>query len=192
MQKIILSEKTLGLLIGRLKNFFAGEVIEVEHDNTISPKDILRLPVNFGAPDWWIAMVGSHLMLNDTLRVRDGEPRAMIHVSNTESWATFFKEGDEFYFSGNRDIVVRRVNSSCTWDEKGNNIPTLSRFILKCNRHQISDYSRQIKIQQLENSYHVEREWKEDSLSEMMDEIKKDLDGTPDHGVHDLDDYMYW
>ncbi len=150
MQKIVLSQATLGLLIGRLKNFFAGDVIENEYDDTLSPAKVAKLPFNFTADSWSIAMVTRHWMMNDTLRVRKGRPRPMIHVSHSEDCATFFKEGDEFYFFGNRNIVVRRVNSSTKWDEAGENIPTISRFMLNRSRHKLYSYELGIKNDHLE------------------------------------------
>jgi len=171
MQKIILSDKTLGLLIGWLKNFFAGDVVEVEHDDSISPKDLVRLPAKLEVSDWWIAMVTRHWMMNDPLRVRKGQPRTMIHVSHTEACATFFKEGDEFYFFGTRNIVVRRVNSSTEWDNEGKNIPTLSRFILKRTRHEMTDQDHEIKIQQLEGSFQFNRDFEEQTMRLDMEEM---------------------
>lgn len=151
MQKIVLSQATLGLLIGRLKNFFAGDVTENRYDDTLSPAKVAKLPFNYLTNDWWsIAMVTRHWMMNDTSRVRKGEPRPMIHVSHTVAWATFFKEGDEFYFFGNRNIVVRRVNSSTEWDAAGKNIPTISRFMLNRSRHKLYSYELGIKNDNLE------------------------------------------
>ncbi len=190
MQKIILSDKVLGLLIGRLKNFFAGEVVETEHEDSVLPKKVAGLPINLDVSDWWIAMVSSHWMLNDTLRVRRGEPRPMIHVSNTESWATFFREGDEFYFFGTRTIVVRRVNSSTKWDDQGNNIPTISRFVLKRTRHEITNESRANKIMQLEWSHEQSRAWEEEDpeLDDMsLDQVADQMQEVSDQQREDDD-----
>lgn len=166
MQKIILSDKTLGLLIGRLKNFFAGDVVENEYDDTLSPTKVAKLPFNFLTDHWWIAMVTRHWMMNDTLRVRKGEPRPMIHVSHTADCATFFKEGDEFYFFGNRNIVVRRVNSSTVWDAEGNNIPTVSRFVLVRSRRKLHRNEFDIKNQNLEE-IHQWNLMEEDNFQEL-------------------------
>lgn len=171
MQKVVLSQATLGLLIGRLKNFFAGDVVENEYDNTLSPTKVAKLPFNFLKDRWWIAMVKRHWMMNDKLRVSDGAPRPMIHVSHAVDCATFFKEGDEFYFFGNRNIVVRRVNSSTVWDVKGNNIPTISRFVLTRSRHKISSHEIGIKNQDLEDAHQWNLMVEEDNFQELDHDI---------------------
>ncbi len=107
MQKIILSEKTLPLIIGRLNNFRGGVVKEDRLRDRTTVQGAIHAE-SYGSYTYGPTNVGVHPFVKNplsSLSLNMGR-KVLIYQQSHKNPMGIYHEGDVFYFVGNRMIIT--------------------------------------------------------------------------------------
>ena len=108
MQKIVLSQKTLGVIVDRLRKVTSGIYHFTERED-VNPLRCITWGKAFPEECTTCADVKPHWLLKSPEELTNRSPGdlgfPLIHMAFDAESATYFVEGDVFYFKGNTIIV---------------------------------------------------------------------------------------
>lgn len=176
MEKIILTEKTVGNIIGRLKNFMENKVFISQsiYDTKVSK---VRRAIEYARDEMGAkCSMKSFLMNAKVVRCTwsHGKPNALIHVSIHRDSAMLFYEGDVFYFCGSMMLVDEK---SCTLLKSRFSSGRKERVV---GKFQLVNSPDAKLIQSIENEYDFEEKMSDAYWKDCEEEMDKELDKLSD------------
>ncbi len=177
MKKIVLSEKTLPHIIGRLNNFRGGMVKEERLRRDVTIKDAVNSD-SYGSYIYGPTTVGVHpFWRNPSLGGKTGR-RVMIYQQSHNIPMGIYHEGDIFYFVGNRMIIIC-VESYVQRRGHPKKLNFTRLTLLKSKKKLTPDERRnwegKMEDQAAENRRYERRYW-DDLREEQMEEMTGSLD----------------